>query len=135
MKRVILMSILGLGLAFGAYWYSVGTLSSQSVSADSGITIPEQSAAAKPGERLFAENCAVCHGSHGSGTDSGPPLIHIIYEPSHHGDASFQRAVLNGVRQHHWRFGNMPAIDGVDEAEVAKIVTYIREIQRANGIE
>jgi hypothetical protein len=39
------------------------------------------------------------------------------------------------VRAHHWRFGNMPPVDGVNRAEVEKIVAYVRALQRANGIE
>ena len=64
-----------------------------------------------------------------------PPLVHIIYEPGHHGDESFQRAVALGVRAHHWRFGNMAPVEGLTREDVALIVAYIRELQRANGIE
>lgn len=86
------------------------------------------------GKRLFEENCAVCHGKAGSGTDSGPPLIHPIYEPNHHGDGSFYRAAKQGVRAHHWKFGHMPPVKSVSNNEVTKIISYVREIQRANGI-
>tara|TARA_B100000676_G_C17311959_1_gene452391 strand:- start:149 stop:337 length:189 start_codon:yes stop_codon:yes gene_type:complete len=61
-------------------------------------------------------------------------LIHKIYEPSHHGNESFQRAIEVGVLQHHWSFGNMPSISGIAKSKVAKIITYIRELQRENGI-
>jgi len=43
-------------------------------------------------------------------------------------------ACHQGVRGHHWRFGNMPRIEGVGEADVEKIIVYVRETQRANGI-
>lgn len=65
----------------------------------------------------------------------GPPLVHKIYEPSHHGDAAFQVAAAQGVRAHHWRFGNMPPQDGVTAGDVTAIIAYVRELQRANGIE
>ena len=61
----------------------------------------------------FTANCAACHGSRGVGTKQGPPLVHKIYEPNHHADVAFQRAAENGVRAHHWEFGNMPKIEGV----------------------
>jgi hypothetical protein len=61
--------------------------------------------------------------------------VHKIYEPSHHGNESFQRAVAMGVRAHHWPFGNMPKVAGVTRAEVSTIITYVRELQRANGID
>ena len=49
-------------------------------------------------------------------------------------DFSFQTAAKNGVRAHHWRFGDMQPVPGVTEKQVEWIVKYVREIQRANGI-
>ena len=43
-------------------------------------------------------------------------------------------AVQRGVRQHHWTFGNMPPVPGLNDREVAFIIAYVRELQRANGI-
>lgn len=107
----------------------------QSIPIATGLTIPDLNVVEKLGERTFNENCAVCHGKNGAGNEgAGPPLVHIIYEPSHHGDMSFQLAVKNGVRAHHWPFGNMPPIPDVLEGEVANIIAYIRALQRANGI-
>lgn len=93
------------------------------------------SAAASEGEQLFAENCAVCHGQDLKGTSTGPPFLDVIYEPSHHPDEAFFAAVANGVQAHHWEFGNMPPVPGLTQEEVAKIVDYVREQQRAAGIE
>lgn len=87
------------------------------------------------GRELFAANCAACHGASGTGTTSGPPLVHIIYEPSHHGDEAFYRAVREGVTPHHWDFGPMPPVSGLTDADIAAIVGYIREQQLAAGIE
>jgi mono/diheme cytochrome c family protein len=87
------------------------------------------------GERLFNDNCARCHGARAAGTDAGPPLVHIVYEPNHHADIAFQRAVALGVPAHHWRFGKMPPVPGVDEAAVERIIGYVRWLQRAAGIE
>ena len=84
--------------------------------------------------RLYNANCARCHGKNGAGTNNGPPFIHKVYEQNHHSDVAFQRAARYGVRAHHWQFGNMPPIDGVNRRDVAKIITYIRELQQANGI-
>lgn len=87
------------------------------------------------GKRAFDAKCAVCHGENASGQEGvAPPLIHKIYEPSHHGDQSFFLAAQNGVRAHHWPFGNMPPVDGLTRAELAGIVDYVRELQRENGI-
>ncbi|EFL90932.1 cytochrome c [Ahrensia sp. R2A130] len=101
-----------------------------------GVTVPVLSGLAASGEKLFTTNCAACHGTNAAGNDgAGPPLVHIIYEPSHHGDMAFQLAVKNGVRQHHWPYGNMPPIAGVSEADTAAITAYVRTLQRANGID
>lgn len=87
------------------------------------------------GETTFNGNCAACHGKQAAGTDHGPPLVHKIYEPNHHGDPAFQRAAANGVKAHHWEFGNMPKIDAVTPADVDQIVKYVRWLQRQAGIQ
>lgn len=86
------------------------------------------------GEALFNKNCKACHGIKGSGTDKGPPLVHKIYHPNHHGDVSFHWAVEKGVKAHHWDFGNMPRIEGVKPEEVDLIIEYVRNLQREAGI-
>lgn len=99
------------------------------------VVVPELSARGERGETLFKANCASCHGLNAAGQEGvAPPLVHKIYEPSHHGDASFILAAQNGVRAHHWPFGNMPPIENVSRAEVEHITAYVRELQRANGI-
>lgn len=98
------------------------------------VTVPELSPLAMQGQKAFEANCAVCHGKNASGTNQGPPLIHDIYNPGHHGDRSFLVAAKRGVRAHHWPYGNMPAQPQVSENEIAAIVKYVRELQVANGI-
>jgi len=98
------------------------------------VTVPQLDQVAKLGEADFNANCAQCHGKNAAGTGKGPPLIHRIYEPNHHGDFSFKRAVELGVRSHHWPFGNMPPQQQVKDFELARIVTYVRTLQKANGI-
>ena len=122
---VLALVVVGL-IGSGAWWFVRTT-------ADA-VVIPEFSARAKAGARLFAENCAACHGENATGTDTGPPLLHKVYEPGHHPDMLFQRAVTHGVMSHHWQFGNMPPVPGLAQKDVAKIITFVREFQRANGI-
>ncbi|HNP60605.1 MAG TPA: cytochrome c [Nitrospirales bacterium] len=88
----------------------------------------------KEGEEKFNAFCSPCHGSQASGTGQGPPLVHKIYEPSHHADFAFQRAAAQGVKAHHWKFGNMPKIEGVTADDVTQIIGYIRWLQRQAGI-
>ncbi|MGB3277648.1 MAG: cytochrome c, partial [Pseudorhodobacter sp.] len=83
----------------------------------------------KLGARAYDVACAACHGANGQGQDGvAPPLVHKIYEPSHHGDMAFLLAAQNGVRAHHWKFGNMPAVEGLTEADVLNIVAYMRAL-------
>jgi mono/diheme cytochrome c family protein len=99
------------------------------------VSVPKLTAIQQQGEQLFNENCASCHGQDAAGQDGvAPPLVHIIYEPNHHGDMSFQLAAQRGVKQHHWQFGNMPAVPSVTPGDVTKIIGYVRSLQRANGI-
>lgn len=86
------------------------------------------------GETAFNQNCAACHGERGLGTDQGPPLINMIYEPNHHGDMAFFMAASRGVQAHHWNFGNMPPLPQVSTEEMQAIVPYIRFLQRQVGI-
>lgn len=100
------------------------------------IQVPSIEGNAAIGQRLFGGACQSCHGVNAVGIEgSGPPLVHKIYEPNHHADEAFQRAVANGVKSHHWPFGNMAPVDGLTRGDVAMIITYVRELQRANGIQ
>ncbi len=95
----------------------------------------ELSPKAQLGETAFNAKCAACHGPNAEGQEGvAPPLVHKIYEPSHHADMAFVLAAQNGVRAHHWRFGNMPPVEGLTRADVLNIVAYVRELQRENGI-
>ncbi len=95
----------------------------------------ELSGTARAGQKLFDANCSACHGKNAAGTDNGPPLVHILYEPNHHGAGAFYRAAKYGVQSHHWSFGNMPPIVSVTKPDVTSIIAYVRALQVANGIE
>ncbi len=100
------------------------------------VALPaELSSEAQIGQRGFEAFCAACHGLNAVGQNGvAPPLVHITYEPNHHGDGAFLSAVRNGVQSHHWDFGNMPVIEGLTDADVRAITQYIRALQRENGI-
>ncbi len=89
---------------------------------------------AQQGEALFTANCSGCHGSAGQGTGQGPPLVDKIYRAAHHADITFHWAVKNGVKQHHWTFGNMPPVENVSPEDVGHIIAYVRDEQRKAGI-
>jgi len=100
------------------------------------VALPENlTEEASIGKRAFDTACASCHGANAAGQDGvAPPLVHKTYEPSHHGDAAFQRAAQQGVRAHHWPFGDMPPVEGLTQSDVDAIVAYVRALQRENGI-
>jgi len=126
---------IGVIAALAAGWYTLsGDSGEPAPTGSDAIVVPVLTTEQETGRILFDANCAACHGSNASGSDQGPPLVHRIYEPSHHGDMAFVLAARQGVRAHHWRFGNMPAIDSVTEDEVVQITAYVRALQRANGI-
>jgi mono/diheme cytochrome c family protein len=132
---VVVAVVLG-GLILAEEPMSAGTAPDPGGTSLAVVTVPDNlSEQAQIGQRAFAAKCAACHGENASGQNGvAPPLVHKIYEPSHHGDMSFVLAVKNGVRAHHWRFGDMPPVDGLTQSDVMNIVAYVRELQRANGI-
>lgn len=130
LPKLLVLAVAILGIAIVGQKLFVDSSSQETVK----VTVPQLSKIAQQGERLFGSNCSACHGANASGTNQGPPLVHKIYEPSHHADFSIVRAVRNGVRAHHWSYGNMAPITTLSEDEIGEIVIYIRELQRANGI-
>ena len=143
MKSIIAIAAVLVACGVG---YAMWPATSQTAATDTAISmedgvlanvlLPETlSQNAQIGKFGFEAKCAACHGLNAAGQDgAAPPLVHIIYEPSHHGDEAFQRAAAMGVRGHHWPFGDMPPVDGINRADVTMIIAYIRELQRANGI-
>lgn len=86
------------------------------------------------GDSLYVRHCQPCHGVNGLGSDRGPPLVHSVYAPGHHSDQAFILAVRNGVRAHHWTFGDMPAQPGVSDNDISNITSYVRWLQAEAGI-
>lgn len=125
----VVLALLAGGIAFVAW-----QVLAPSPTGSGGIVVPQLSAAAQIGKEAYDGNCARCHGQNAAGTGNGPPLVHQFYHPGHHADGAFHAAVARGVRQHHWKFGNMPAQPHVTEQQTRMIVRYVRELQEANGI-
>ena len=118
-------------LGVGLWWMGQGDPSARLAE----VKTPPLSPEATAGKALFDANCARCHGENAAGGENGPPFLDRIYRPAHHADMAFQLAVMQGVSAHHWRYGNMPPVPDVSQDEVKLIVAYVREMQRANGIE
>jgi mono/diheme cytochrome c family protein len=128
-KILVLIAIVGSGLL--VFWL-VGISNEESAVIASNSSNAEE----KPlnGKALYEENCASCHGTNAQGSEKGPPFLHKVYESSHHSDAAFLMAPKRGVRAHHWKFGDMPPVPSVNDADVVAITAYIRQLQRMVGI-
>ena len=133
-SEMIQMAVIGLALVGGiaAVISNAAGPSKEITQVD--VDVPELSQEAKRGSKIYDTNCVQCHGKNSSGTELGPPLVHNIYNPGHHNDDSFFRAVQKGVTQHHWPYGNMPPQPQVSKSDASNIIAYVRELQRANGI-
>ncbi len=126
---------LGIGVVIALLFAYYGGGGANRASTRGEVVVPARfSETALAGKAIFESKCITCHGKNAAGTSNGPALVHKIYEPNHHSDGAFLRAARLGVRAHHWRFGDMPPVAGVSPEDVRKVVAYIRELQRANGI-
>ena len=87
------------------------------------------------GAEVYAESCASCHGEDLRGTDDGPSHLSIVYEPGHHSDDSFRSAIANGAAQHHWTFGDMDPVEGLNASDVEAVIAFVRAEQERLGFE
>lgn len=87
------------------------------------------------GAEVYQARCASCHGEDLRGTDKGPSQLSIVYEPNHHGDDAYRAAIRNGAVQHHWGFGNMPAVEDITDDQIELVIGYIRSQQETLGFE
>lgn len=132
--EIFQIGIIGLALVGGVAVIASKVMGPGDNATTVAVTIPDLSPVAVKGERYYDNSCISCHGEHASGSKNGPPLIHDIYNPGHHGDEAFYRAASQGVRQHHWPYGDMPPRAQLTKSEILYIIAYVRELQEANGI-
>lgn len=105
-----------------------------SLAIDTGSSI-ETGSPIEPGAEVYAQSCASCHGADLRGTDEGPSHLSIVYEPNHHTDDAFRNAIANGAPQHHWNFGDMEAVEGLNGDDVEAVIAYVRAEQERQGFE
>ena len=84
------------------------------------------------GVNVYQVNCVSCHGTDLLGTNQGPPLLWDLYVSNHHPDKRMALSISDGVSQHHWRYGDMPAQTHLNETEVDDVVFFIRQNLNAN---
>ena len=125
-------TVFKLGLLISSLWSRL--VLAEHNGAHVNVEVPPLSPRAAQGQVVFNDNCASCNGVNAQGGASGPPLIHDIYNPGHHGNKAFVSAMQNGVQAHHWRFGNMPAQPQVGLSDMLALIRFVREVQEYNGI-
>jgi len=124
------------GLLLGAYGALALLVAGCGAVETATADIPVQDATlVAAGEVVYQAECAACHGTDLRGTDEGPSQLSELYVPSHHSDAAFLLAIKTGSPEHHWRFGDMEPIEGLDDDDIAALTAYVREVQRIEGFE
>jgi len=108
----------------------------EKVSIKASPTIPELSAQARQGRVVLNAKCAECHGVDGTGgSKKGPPILHPMYRTEIFPDYQFKRSVREGKREKNWRFGPMPAMPELSDADLDAAIAFVREVQKASGVE
>ena len=128
-KTLLIVTMLMFGFFALLNWLDLGKIERNNFLPDSNFK-PSIS----QGKSDYQSYCMKCHGKKILGTAIGPSLLDDVYKPSHHADLSFYFAVKNGVRQHHWKFGDMPTIAGLAPQRVGDIISYIRWMQKTNKL-
>jgi len=125
--------LIGLGLLSSpvVVFMAFGTSGLDAFDEGSGATVSFVSV--EHGLVAFAGECAGCHGRLAEGTERGPNLIHRDYGPGVRSDAQFRRAVREGMPARRG-YGAMPSSPGISERRLERMITFVRELQRANGI-
>ena len=138
MKKIVLLIVGGVAVIAVIAFVAMGG-STETTDAEAGeneFNIPVQDALlVAEGDVLYQANCASCHGADLRGTALGPSHLSVVYQPGHHGDAAFALAAINGVRAHHWGFGDMAPIPGLSQEDLDRIIAHVRETQRIEGFE
>lgn len=125
--------LIGLGLLSSPVAVFVAFGTSGLDAFDEGAGRSMSSVSVERGLAAFAGECARCHGRLAEGTDRAPNLIHRDYGPGARSDAQFRRAVRRGMPARDG-YGAMPAFPDVTERRLARMIAFVRELQRANGI-
>jgi mono/diheme cytochrome c family protein len=125
--------LIGLGLLSSPVVIFVAFGTSGLDAFDEGSGPPASFASVERGVVAFAGECARCHGRLAEGTERGPDLIHADYGPGVRSDAQFRRSVREGMPARRG-YGAMPPYRGVSKRRLERMITFLRELQRANGI-
>ena len=99
---------------------------------DEGPGSGTQFAAAEAGRITYGESCAVCHGRLAQGTAVAPALVASGQGQGHLSDDEFRKTVVEGRRTAQGR--GMPAFPALERADLDRIQTFLRSLERQDGI-
>ena len=86
--------------------------------------LPARPADPQLGERIFRQNCAVCHGSNAGGSDFAPPLNRMGHA-DHHPDWELYMFIAEGKVG----FTQMPAWkERLSDREIRSVIAYIKTL-------
>ncbi len=89
-----------------------------------GIVLPTGAADPRLGERVFLQNCAVCHGINAEGRDLAPPLDRTGHA-DHHPDWELYMFIAEGKIG----FTQMPAWkERLSDGEIRSVIAYIKTL-------
>ena len=119
--RVLVLG--ALALLMPAAWARVGTLVQQAPLKAKALSNPfeGQSRARRAGAKLFARECAACHGSEGIGTRKAPPLTLADVQQASPG-------ALFWVLRNGSLIRGMPSFAHLPEPQRWQIITYLKTL-------
>ena len=100
---------------------------------DEGRGATASSVTVERGLVAFAGECVGCHGRLAEGTERAPNLIDRDFGPGVRSDAQLRRAVFEGLPGRRG-YGAMPPFPDLPEHRLERMIIFVRELQRANGI-
>jgi len=121
--RVLVLGVV-VWLAAAAVWARVGTLVQQAPPKAQVLRNPfeEQDPARRAGAKLFARECAACHGHEGVGMSKAPPLNQAeVHEAS---PGALFWVLRNGSLKR-----GMPSFAHLPEAQRWQIITYLKTLK------
>lgn len=122
--RVLVFSAL-ISLAASAAWARVGTLVQQAPPRAKALSNPfeGQQRAQRAGAKLFARECAACHGPAGIGMIKAPPLNQADVREASPGALFW--VLRNGSLKR-----GMPSFAHLPEAQRWQIITYLKTLKQ-----
>jgi|SRR5579872_698949 len=104
-----------------ALLYAVSAVSAMAAGKETTVKLPTSRADIESGQKLFQNNCALCHGPKGEG-GRGPMLTHAKLSRAPN-DAALVKVIEDGIRG-----TEMPGADVMSEREIRQTAAFVRSL-------